>query len=158
MEDETREDKTTLRCFHSHDECGRIRIKIHSPYSSVYGEVDKRLKDLQFTHSGKDLRALKQILEAMQSMEARKEEAQKEGSVMNRHPVSVSNQNGRSNGNSYRNYESPIVIMKPAKVIERERKKSSDHPPRPTEHPSEREVVCEVVLTTKGIFWVSINL
>lgn len=80
--------------------------KIHSPYSSVYGEVDKRLKDLQFTQSGKDLRALKQILEAMQSMEARKEGTQV---MMKRH----------QNPSSNRGYESPIVIMKPGKPVER---------------------------------------
>lgn len=33
---------------------------------SVYGEIEKRLAELEFKKSGKDLRALKQILEAMQ--------------------------------------------------------------------------------------------
>ncbi|OWM64521.1 protein LONGIFOLIA 1-like [Punica granatum] len=33
---------------------------------SVYGEIEKRLAQLEFKKSGKDLRALKQILEAMQ--------------------------------------------------------------------------------------------
>ncbi|GMI67133.1 TON1 Recruiting Motif 4, LONGIFOLIA 3 [Hibiscus trionum] len=33
---------------------------------SVYGEIEKRLAELEFQKSGKDLRALKQILEAMQ--------------------------------------------------------------------------------------------
>ncbi|KAH1080640.1 hypothetical protein J1N35_020401 [Gossypium stocksii] len=39
-----------------------------SPNSSltVYGEIEKRLAELEFQKSGKDLRALKQILEAMQ--------------------------------------------------------------------------------------------
>ncbi|RYR08626.1 hypothetical protein Ahy_B05g076412 [Arachis hypogaea] len=36
------------------------------PSHSVYGEIEKRIADLQFKNSGKDLRALKQILEAMQ--------------------------------------------------------------------------------------------
>nr|XP_029148797.1 protein LONGIFOLIA 2-like [Arachis hypogaea] len=35
-------------------------------FHSVYGEIEKRIADLQFKNSGKDLRALKQILEAMQ--------------------------------------------------------------------------------------------
>ncbi|KAK4776229.1 hypothetical protein SAY87_024190 [Trapa incisa] len=33
---------------------------------SIYGEIEKRLSQLEFKKSGKDLRALKQILEAMQ--------------------------------------------------------------------------------------------
>ncbi|KAL2335434.1 hypothetical protein Fmac_016647 [Flemingia macrophylla] len=33
---------------------------------SVYGEIEKRIADLEFKNSGKDLRALKQILDAMQ--------------------------------------------------------------------------------------------
>ncbi|KAK9080398.1 hypothetical protein SSX86_000156 [Deinandra increscens subsp. villosa] len=95
--------------------------KIHSSYSSVYSEVDKRLKDLEFTESGKDLRALKQILEAMQSIEARKEETQ---TVVKRQPVITQNerfsdrQSPRRSDN-LRAYESQIVIMKPAKLVER---------------------------------------
>ncbi|KAL8150627.1 hypothetical protein V2J09_020435 [Rumex salicifolius] len=41
------------------------RVSNRSP--SVYREVEKRLKDLEFEQSGKDLRALKQILEAMEA-------------------------------------------------------------------------------------------
>ncbi|KAJ0571170.1 putative protein LONGIFOLIA [Helianthus annuus] len=99
----------------------RSPTKIHSSYSSVYSEVDKRLKDLEFTQSGKDLRALKQILEAMQSIEARKEETQ---TVAKRQTVATQNerfsdrQNARGS-DSLRVYESPIVIMKPAKLVER---------------------------------------
>nr|XP_043638891.1 protein LONGIFOLIA 1 isoform X2 [Erigeron canadensis] len=95
--------------------------RIHSPYSSVYSEVDKRLKHLEFTQSGKDLRALKQILEAMQSMESRKEETE---SMVRRQPIPTQNekfsdrQNSRGS-NHLRAYESPIVIMKPAKLVER---------------------------------------
>ncbi|KAK1435860.1 hypothetical protein QVD17_01632 [Tagetes erecta] len=94
---------------------------IHSPFSSVYSEVDKRLKHLEFTQSGKDLRALKQILEAMQSIETRKEGTQ---TIVKRQPISTQNerftdrQNSRGS-NSLRAYESPIVIMKPAKLVER---------------------------------------
>ncbi|KVH99288.1 hypothetical protein Ccrd_022487 [Cynara cardunculus var. scolymus] len=106
--------------------------KIHSQYSSVYSEVDKRLKHLEFTESGKDLRALKRILEAMQSMEARKEGTH----MVKRHSITTQNERflgggGRLSGdhqnppsvtrgsNHLRAYESPIVIMKPAKLVER---------------------------------------
>ncbi|XP_011085682.1 protein LONGIFOLIA 2 [Sesamum indicum] len=43
------------------------------PSSSVYGEIEKRITELEFKRSGKDLRALKQILEAMQKTRARLE-------------------------------------------------------------------------------------
>lgn len=41
--------------------------------SSVYGEIEKRIAELEFKRSGKDLRALKQILEAMQKTRERLE-------------------------------------------------------------------------------------
>ncbi|XP_075498712.1 protein LONGIFOLIA 1-like [Primulina tabacum] len=41
--------------------------------SSVYGEVEKRVTELEFKKSGKDLRALQQILEAMQKTRERLE-------------------------------------------------------------------------------------
>ncbi|XP_019185875.1 PREDICTED: protein LONGIFOLIA 1-like isoform X2 [Ipomoea nil] len=41
--------------------------------SSVYSEVEKRITELELDKSGKDLRALKQILEAMQKTRARLE-------------------------------------------------------------------------------------
>ncbi|XP_071704653.1 protein LONGIFOLIA 1-like [Rutidosis leptorrhynchoides] len=86
----------------------RSPTKIHTTYSSVYSEVDKRLNHLEFAQSGKDLRALKQILEAMQSLEARKEVTQ---GIPKRQPVMSNNNSG--------GYESPIVIMKPAKLVEK---------------------------------------
>ncbi|XP_030474205.1 protein LONGIFOLIA 1 isoform X2 [Syzygium oleosum] len=111
------------------------------PYPSVYGEIEKRLKDLQFRQSGKDLRALKQILEAIQAkglLETRKEE-QASHFGNQKDPVGKSrslNQNSRlqrqqnpqsnrgtapnSGGSeSSRSFESPIVIMKPAKLVEK---------------------------------------
>lgn len=39
--------------------------------STVYGEIEKRITELEFRKSGKDLRALKQILEAMQKSRKR---------------------------------------------------------------------------------------
>ncbi|KAI3513335.1 hypothetical protein L1887_20666 [Cichorium endivia] len=74
--------------------------------SSVYNEVDKRLKNLEFEESGKDLRALKQILEAMQAVEARKGE--RVNTVHHQNPPSE---------NVSRGQESRIVIMKPEKGI-----------------------------------------
>ncbi|KAJ0795685.1 putative protein LONGIFOLIA [Helianthus annuus] len=68
--------------------------------SSVYGDVDKRVKNLEFAESGKDLRALKQVLEAMQAVEARKDVTNSEPDVS-------------------RGHESHIVIMKPAKLVKK---------------------------------------
>lgn len=97
--------------------------KIYGPFFSVYSEVDKRVKHLEFT-DGKNLRALKQILETMQSTEARKEGTQ---TIVKRQPVSTQNErldrqnssSGTRGSNHTRAYESPIVIMKPAKLVER---------------------------------------
>ncbi|KAL7616364.1 hypothetical protein Lser_V15G00565 [Lactuca serriola] len=76
--------------------------------TSVYSEVDKRLKNLEFLESGKDLRALKQILEGMQAVEARKGE--RDNTVDHQRPPSENVSTGQ---------ESHIVIMKPGKIIEK---------------------------------------
>lgn len=60
----------------SHKSSGRntdVELSIKTPKisSSVYGEMEKRITELEFRKSGKDLRALKQILEAMQKTRAR---------------------------------------------------------------------------------------
>lgn len=118
-------------------------------FSSVYSEIEKRLKDLEFKQSGRDLRALKQILEAMQEkglLESRKEEQGPNvvGSQSDYEPKAtnliqnsrsvVRQQNPQGNNSlsstvkksdSERAFESPIVIMKPAKLVEKTRISSS---------------------------------
>ncbi|CBI21215.3 unnamed protein product, partial [Vitis vinifera] len=78
---------------------------------SIYGEIEKRLTELEFKKSGKDLRALKRILEAMQktkeTIEAKKDH----------NSNSVSQTSNRTS--SPTSFKSPIVIMKPAKLIEK---------------------------------------
>lgn len=100
---------------------------------SVYGEIEKRIADLEFKNSGKDLRALKQILDAMQRY--------KESLDITRDQASNSLSDNRSNSslsessvvqsprirqkyptcttvevsNSTWGSKSPIFIMKPAK-------------------------------------------
>ncbi|KAI7742146.1 hypothetical protein M8C21_032191, partial [Ambrosia artemisiifolia] len=86
-----------------------IRSSMHNPVSSVYGDVDKRLKNLEFAESGKDLRALKHVLAAMQVVEARKDERQD-----HQNPPCVSSESDVSRG-----HESHIVIMKPAKLVKK---------------------------------------
>ncbi|CAN4086244.1 unnamed protein product [Withania somnifera] len=116
-------------------------VKPAHPFPSVYSEIEKRWKDLEFTHSGKDLRALKQILEAMKAkgfLETEKEEqgsnftGQKEHHQKLASPAQsakLANQRMRQTDqvtaptnrglNSSKNFESPIVIMKPAKLVEK---------------------------------------
>lgn len=117
----------------------KVPAKTPNSFPSVYSEIEKRLKDLEFKQSGRDLRALKQILEAMQTkglLETRKEE-QAANLVTPRdyEPNCTSPslnlrgqqilQNTRSTtaatrcSDSIRTYESPIVIMKPAKLVEK---------------------------------------
>ncbi|XP_004516159.1 protein LONGIFOLIA 1 [Cicer arietinum] len=116
--------------------------KTQDSFPSVYSEIEKRLKDLEFKQSGRDLRALKQILEAMQEkglLESRKEEQVPNlvGSQSDYEPKainqiqnsrSVKQQNPQRNNflsstikgtDSTRVFDSPIVIMKPAKLVEK---------------------------------------
>ncbi|XP_027358257.1 protein LONGIFOLIA 1-like [Abrus precatorius] len=100
---------------------------------SVYGEIEKRVANLEFKNSGKDLRALKQILDAMQRY--------KESLDITRDRASNSPSDNRSNSslsessivqspriqqkdttftpiemsNPTHGNKSPIFIMKPAK-------------------------------------------
>ncbi|KAL2479240.1 hypothetical protein Fot_48254 [Forsythia ovata] len=114
--------------------------KVPNTFPSVYSEVEKRLKDLEFTQSGNDLRALKQILEAMQAKGLLETQDVGEDSRLTSHKDSEqkytsSTYDARSansqkpqfdkflastkNSKSLRNLESPIVIMKPAKLVKK---------------------------------------
>lgn len=111
-----------------------------NPLPSVYSEIEKRLEDLEFKQSGKDLRALKQILDAMQSkglLDTRKEEEpsntatqrdyepKRESASVNSRLTSEQSRKKTqkaattSRPDSSRCGESPIVIMKPAKLVEK---------------------------------------
>lgn len=99
---------------------------------SVYGEIEKRLAELEFKKSGKDLRALKQILEAMQKTkeisDSKREQASKfacQTSNNSSFHQSSKLANPKSSDPistvvkgpcSPRSYKSPIVIMKPVKL------------------------------------------
>ena len=118
----------------------KIPPRASNSFSSVYNEIEKRLNDLEFKQSGKDLRALKQILEAMQAkglLETSKEDQGSNFGIQrdsepictssNQNSRSLSQRNSQSNhvitspsrrSNSSRSFESPIVIIKPAKFVE----------------------------------------
>ncbi|XP_068464566.1 protein LONGIFOLIA 2-like isoform X2 [Phaseolus vulgaris] len=98
-------------------------------FPSVYSEIENRLKDLEFKQSGRDLRALKRILETMQVkglLETRKEE-QASDVVRNKRDYelnSTSIQHSMRQETAWESgyaiaVESPIVIMKPAKIVEK---------------------------------------
>lgn len=110
---------------------------------SVYGEIEKRMADLEFNKSGKDLRALKQILEAMhrykESFDTTSDQASN-SPYDNRSNSSVSESlsvqsprirqknltsNDVERSNSTQGTKSPIVIMKPAKVARKTNNSSS---------------------------------
>ncbi|KAJ6676858.1 LONGIFOLIA PROTEIN [Salix viminalis] len=119
----------------------KVPGKTPNLFPSVYSEIEKRLKDLEFKQSGKDLRALKQILEAMQAkgfLENRKEEQASNFVPQTDHEPKcssptqksrlLSQQNQQKNhvgvpttrgSDSLRTYESPIVIIKTAKLVEK---------------------------------------
>ncbi|XP_051116807.1 protein LONGIFOLIA 1-like isoform X2 [Andrographis paniculata] len=100
-------------------------------FPSVYSEIEKRLKDLEFNQSGKDLRALKQILEAMQAkglLEMSKEGQHSnfanpgdEDQILSGSLRLVENRKleTRKKLGSSQNHESSIVIMKPVKLVEK---------------------------------------
>ncbi|GMN65921.1 hypothetical protein TIFTF001_035001 [Ficus carica] len=101
---------------------------------TVYGEIEKRLADLEFKKSGKDLRALKQILEAMQKtkdiLDTKKDQkfayqasdnssldhSSNLGSQRNLHS-SISDPPTANGAKAPKGYNSPIIIMKPATLV-----------------------------------------
>jgi len=107
---------------------------------SVYGEIEKRIADIEFKNSGKDLRALKQILDAMQRY--------KESLHITRDQASNSLSDNRSNSSLSESSivksprirqkdptsatvdisNSPIFIMKPAKSARQTSKFSPANP------------------------------
>lgn len=88
---------------------------------TVYSEMERRLNDLEFKDSGKDLRALKQILEAMQSKVFLDTEKQPQPSnLAAQRDYQTSNQEMPSRTRVPNQvYQSPIVIMRPAKLVEK---------------------------------------
>lgn len=113
---------------------------------SVYGEIEKKLAQLEFKGSGADLRALKQILEAMQKTkeiletknEGRKLGTQASTNTSVHQNSKLPNQHNLQSNSPISNFtrgtsspksdKSPIVIMKPAKLIKASNPASSVSP------------------------------
>ncbi|PSS33654.1 Protein LONGIFOLIA like [Actinidia chinensis var. chinensis] len=117
-----------------------LHKKSQNSYPSVYGEIEKRLTTLEFKGSGKDLRALKQILEAMEKtrerLENKKEDCASDSdsqtgkhgpNYLNFHQNStLAMQHGQitptiKETGLLKKFESSIVIMKPDKVVQKSR-------------------------------------
>ncbi|KAG6660180.1 hypothetical protein CIPAW_03G087900 [Carya illinoinensis] len=117
---------------------GKVTTKASNSCPSVYGEIEKRLAELEFNKSGKDLRALKQILEAMQkpkeALDTKKEQASEFASQRRNYGNSLQSSNLASprklqnkdpisdtikGSHSPKSYRPPTAVMKPVKVIRR---------------------------------------
>ncbi|CAN6203908.1 unnamed protein product [Urochloa humidicola] len=99
------------------------------PVASVFSDIEKRLKDLDFQQSNKDLRALKQILDSMQAkglLEKKKREETSmsklyDGNHDDQEMTNLSMRHSNTNfmlpeeSNAESLFKSPIVIMKPSK-------------------------------------------
>lgn len=96
----------------------------------LYSEIEKRLKQLENEHCGKDLKTLKQILEAMHHkglLDSTKEKFShhendfdynpQEGKTVYRAHEMQDNHLRFGSSNSSRDFQAPIVIMKPAKPV-----------------------------------------
>ncbi|KAL3844594.1 hypothetical protein ACJIZ3_001997 [Penstemon smallii] len=101
--------------------------------SSVYGEIEKRITQLEFKKSGKDLRALKQILEAMQKTREQLE-SQAGASVCSDQNSNLSIWKDRKSNHQAPTIKGPfppkqlgssIMIMKPAKGPDKAKNASS---------------------------------
>ncbi|KAE8658308.1 hypothetical protein F3Y22_tig00116971pilonHSYRG00117 [Hibiscus syriacus] len=75
----------------------------------------EKIERSRVQQSGKDLRALKQILEAMQAKGFLETEKEEEAANLN----TRDNTSSTRDSDSIRTYESPIVIMKPGKLVEK---------------------------------------
>ncbi|KAG6720856.1 hypothetical protein I3842_03G083800 [Carya illinoinensis] len=117
---------------------GKVTTKASNSCPSVYGEIEKRLAELEFNKSGKDLRALKQILEAMQkpkeALDTKREQASEFASQRSNYGNSLQSSNLASprklqnkdpisdtikGSHSPKSYRPPTAVMKPVKVIRR---------------------------------------
>ncbi|KAH6829701.1 hypothetical protein C2S53_020532 [Perilla frutescens var. hirtella] len=86
------------------------------PSSSVYGEIEKRLTELEFKRSGKDLRALKQILEAMQKTRVKLERQSRESDELKLQESTLEDSCSNQNSSSLmlqnrKTYQQPVLTI-----------------------------------------------
>ncbi|ONK76379.1 uncharacterized protein A4U43_C03F27070 [Asparagus officinalis] len=99
--------RTNTEKYSGEGEKERISKHSYQQTESVYSQIDRRAKELEFSHSNKDLRALKHILDTMQA----------KGILGSKETESQQSKNLKPTDSQ--KFESPIVIMKPAKSIKR---------------------------------------
>ncbi|KAF3444876.1 hypothetical protein FNV43_RR14569 [Rhamnella rubrinervis] len=115
--------------------CQEAPAKSPNLSPSVYGEMEKRLAELEFKTSAKDLRALKWILEAMQKTKVsdnRRDQTSNfatrmtnncsldhisKSEIQSNLPSNISTSPRAKASNSPKGCKSPIVIMKPASLV-----------------------------------------
>ncbi|XP_058187694.1 protein LONGIFOLIA 2-like [Rhododendron vialii] len=118
----------------------QVQRKEQNLHPSLYGEIEKRLTEIEFKRSGKDLRALKQILDAMQTAR----ESSKDASGLEPHTRNHSTDYRKLDQNSMsrldcsqqsihltnpiikgigplKNFESSGIFIKQAKVVQKTR-------------------------------------
>ncbi|KAI4352446.1 hypothetical protein L6164_006696 [Bauhinia variegata] len=128
----------TITCSLVKKESSARSTQESNPSLSVYGEIEKRLKELEFKKSGKDLRALKQILEAMQrykdSLDLKGDQASnsssdtRNDSGLSESSIVQSPRNVQKKGPISQGDKSQIVIMKPAKAARKTKNPTSTDP------------------------------
>nr|AID81893.1 longifolia 2 [Camelina sativa] len=85
---------------------------------TVYGEIQKRLTQLEFKKSGKDLRALKQILEAMEKTQQLIDESRDDGTLSTTTLMQRTHKPVSAATSPARNFKSSsIVVMKSAAPV-----------------------------------------
>ncbi|KAJ4812564.1 LONGIFOLIA protein [Rhynchospora pubera] len=102
-------------CIPQKTSCRKRETQAPEQQVSVYSEIEKRLKDLEFEQSNRDLRALKQILDSMHAkglLEAERNPIISNSNLQNEQHLKSNKKNA-----STRDFKSPIVIMKPTKTI-----------------------------------------
>lgn len=94
------------------------QMKAGDPALTVYGEIQKRLTQLEFKKSGKDLRALKQILDAMEKTQQLIDESRDDSTLSTTTLMHRNHQPVPAATSPARNFKSSsIVVMKSAAPV-----------------------------------------
>lgn len=106
-------------------------IRFQNPSTSVYGDIEKRVMELEFKRSSKDLRALKQILEAMGKTKERLANGKEDVSDLEPQTSNQSsnNFNGHkstpTNKDHQKKFESSVAAFRTVKAAQKPRNSGS---------------------------------
>lgn len=96
---------------------GPVSKHISKQTESVYSQIERRVKEIEFPQSNKDLRALKHVLDTMQAKGVLENEESKLTSEKKHNLKPADSQSPKIN--MPRTFESPIVMMKSEKAVKR---------------------------------------